>query len=136
GGQRDRVPVASEPSVHPENVDDWLLLRHRMPPFGWLPARAGWRSGGELDWASRHLRVGRVRSRRAQQVVGGRRRLAVLIPCSEIRIRSYTLTQPVCSSYSRDRPSTRQKSRVDRQTCPPVAPSASHLHVRLGADSS
>src|SRR6202041_2742247 len=73
GGQRDRVPVASEPSVHPENVDDRLLLRHRMPPFGWLPARAGWRSGGELDRASRHLWVGRVRSRDAQQIVGGGR---------------------------------------------------------------
>ena len=122
GGQRHRVPVASEPPVHPENMDDWLLLRHRMPPFGWLPARAGWRSGGELDRASRHLWVRRVRSRGAQQIVGGGRRLAVLISCSENRIRSYTLTQPVRSSYSRDRPTTRQKSRLGRQTCPPVGP--------------
>src|SRR6202020_2411970 len=120
GGQRHRVPVAPEPPVHPENMDDWLLLRHRMPPFGWLPASAGWRSRGELDRASRHLRVGRDRSRGAQQVFGGRRRLAVLISCSESRIRSYTLTQPVRSSYSRDRLATRQKSRVARQTCPPV----------------
>src|SRR6516225_3195718 len=69
GGECDRVPVAAEAPVHPEDVYNRLLFGvcHGTPPFGWLdlldpqPRVAAWH---RRIRAGRYRRTRRVHSRR------------------------------------------------------------------------